>query len=40
MVRMMAFQEAMAHPRSAEVRGDVSDYCGVTSTVQLSRKAM
>jgi uncharacterized protein (TIGR02118 family) len=37
---MEAFQAAMAHPRSAEVHGDVPNYSGVTPLVQLSRKAM
>lgn len=35
---MEAFQQAMAHPRSAEVQGDVVNYSGVVPQVQLSRK--
>ena len=36
---MEAFQQAMAHPRAAEVQGDVVNFAGVTPHVQLSRKA-
>lgn len=37
---MEAFQQAMAHPRSAEVQADVVNFAGVTPSVQLSRKAL
>lgn len=36
---MEAFQQAMAHPRAAEVQADVPNFSGVTPSVQLSRKA-
>lgn len=36
---MEAFQQAMAHPRSAEVQGDTVNFAGVTPQVQLSRRA-
>jgi hypothetical protein len=36
---MEAFQQAMANPRSAEVNADIPNFCGVTPTFQLSRRA-
>ncbi|WP_375250737.1 EthD family reductase [Sphingomonas sp.] len=36
---MEAFQQAMAHPRSAEVQADVPRFSGVTPMMQLSRVA-
>ncbi|WP_238560123.1 EthD family reductase [Sphingomonas sp. Mn802worker] len=38
-VSMEAFQKAMANPRSAEVNADIPNFCGVTPTFQLSRRA-
>jgi uncharacterized protein (TIGR02118 family) len=37
---MEAFQQAMAHPRAAEVQADVANFSGVTPAIQLSRKAV
>ena len=37
---MEAYQQAMAHPRAAEVGADVANFAGVTPMIQLSRKAM
>ncbi len=36
---MEAFQQAMAHPRAAEVQADVPNFAKVAPSVQLSRKA-
>lgn len=36
---MEAFQQAMGHPRAAEVNGDVPNYSAIAPTVQLSRAA-
>lgn len=36
---MEAFQQAMAHPRSAEVQADVANFSGVVPHTQISRRA-